>query len=83
MNKLCRTDLGLDVEAYKDYVNNVKIFAKHNEEFQILAEENLDPISPTLQGPLSTMSGNQLGSRYNEDEVEVRTIRARVAAKNK
>lgn len=24
MNKLARTDLGLDVEAYKDYINNLK-----------------------------------------------------------
>jgi hypothetical protein len=30
MNKLTRMDLGLDVEAYKDYVNNLKIFAKYN-----------------------------------------------------
>jgi len=27
MNKLTRKDLGLDVEAYKDYCNNLKIFA--------------------------------------------------------
>jgi len=24
MNKLARRDLGLDIEAYKDYINNLK-----------------------------------------------------------
>ena len=30
MNKLMRMDIGLDVEAYKDYCNNLKVFAKYN-----------------------------------------------------
>lgn len=30
MNKLTRKDLGLDVEAYKDYCNNLKIFAEYD-----------------------------------------------------
>ena len=42
MNKLCRMDLGLDVEGYKDYVNNLKIFAKQNEDCQILAMDNIN-----------------------------------------
>jgi len=37
MNKLTRMDLGLDVEAYKDYVNNLKVFAKFNKDYEILA----------------------------------------------
>lgn len=30
-------ELGLDVEGYKDYVNNVKMFAKYNNDYEILA----------------------------------------------
>ena len=36
MNKLTRTDLGLDLEAYKDYVNNLEEFAKVNDDYDIL-----------------------------------------------
>lgn len=39
MNKLTRKDLGLDVEAYKDYVNNLKIFAKYNKDYEVLAND--------------------------------------------
>lgn len=28
-----RKDLGLDVEAYKDYVNNLKMFAEYNTDY--------------------------------------------------
>ena len=34
-------DLGLDVEAYKDFINNLKQFAHVNEDFQIFAKDNL------------------------------------------
>ena len=44
MNKLTRKDLGLDVEAYKDYCNNLKIFASYNQDYQILAENNQDTV---------------------------------------
>jgi hypothetical protein len=30
IKKLARLDLGLDLEGYKDYVNNLKEFAKFN-----------------------------------------------------
>lgn len=33
MQKLCRKDLGLDVEGYKNYLNNIKMFAKCNYDF--------------------------------------------------
>lgn len=39
LKKLTRNDLGLDVEAYKDYVNNLKQFAQFNEDFEIFAKE--------------------------------------------
>lgn len=42
LNKLTRMDLGLDVEGYKDYVNNVKMFAKYDTDYQILAQDSLE-----------------------------------------
>ena len=41
MQKLVRMDIGLDVEAYKDYVNNLKVFAKYNEDYEVLADDNM------------------------------------------
>lgn len=35
-------DLGLDVEGYKDYINNVKMFAKYDTDYQILAQDALE-----------------------------------------
>jgi len=55
-------DLGLDVEAYKDYVNNVKMFAKHNSDYQILAKDNMKPPPETLNGPLSILTKNELNN---------------------
>jgi hypothetical protein len=37
MNKLTRMDLGLDMEAYKDYINNLRQFAHINKDFELLA----------------------------------------------
>ena len=37
MQKLTRMDLGLDMEAYKDYINNLKQFAHLNHDFEIYA----------------------------------------------
>lgn len=39
LNKLTRMDLGLDVEAYKDYINNLKKFAHMNADFEIYARD--------------------------------------------
>lgn len=39
LNKLARKDLGLDVHAYKDYVNNLKEFAHINKDLNIYAAE--------------------------------------------
>lgn len=41
LNKLTRNDLGLDIEAYKDYVNNLKQFAHVNNDFEIYARDSL------------------------------------------
>ena len=42
MNKLVKKDLGLDLEAYKNYVNNIKQFAKFNNDYEILAADGYD-----------------------------------------
>lgn len=34
-------DLGIDLESYKDYINNLKQFAHVNEDFEIFAKESL------------------------------------------
>ena len=34
-------DLGLDLEAYKDYINNLKQFAHLNHDFEIYARDQL------------------------------------------
>lgn len=41
LEKLTRKDLGLDIEAYKDYINNLKHFAHVNADFEIFAQENM------------------------------------------
>lgn len=41
MNKLTRKDLGLDLEAYKDFVNNLKQFAHLNKDFEIFARDSM------------------------------------------
>lgn len=41
LNKLARKDLGLDLAAYKDYVNNLKEFAHVNQDLNLFAAEGL------------------------------------------
>jgi len=54
MQKLTRVDLGLDIEAYKDYVNNLKVFAKYNADYEIMATDNNLPVDGTRHGHLSS-----------------------------
>ena len=50
-----RKDLGLDVEAYKDYVHNLKMFAEYNTDYQVLADDHLNTFEGGLEnGSLST-----------------------------
>ena len=55
MNKLTRKDLGLDVEAYKDYVNNLKIFAKYKKDYEVLADDQYN----SLKGVQHSILGSQ------------------------
>jgi ribosomal protein S16 len=41
MQKLVRMDLGLDLDAFKDFVNNSKSFAKHHSEWEIFGKDDL------------------------------------------
>lgn len=41
IQKLTRHDLGLDIEAYRDYVNNLKQFAHLNQDFELYARDQL------------------------------------------
>ena len=50
LEKLSRKDLGLDVLAYKDYVNNLKEFAHINSDFDIFAAEN-EAVDPEFGTP--------------------------------
>jgi len=60
IHKLTRMDLGLDVEGYKDYVHNLKMFAKYNEDYQIFANDQLYPERGTIDDPSlnSRLPGN-------------------------
>lgn len=49
MNKLTRMDLGLDIEAYKDYINNLKKFSYMNNDFEIYARDQLKVDDPTFR----------------------------------
>lgn len=42
MNKLAMGDMGLDVIGYKDYTNNLKMFADLNTDLSILARDNFN-----------------------------------------
>jgi hypothetical protein len=49
LNKLTRKDIGLDLEAYKDYVNNLKQFATLNSDFEIYARDSLKLDDPSYR----------------------------------
>ena len=56
MEKLTRMDHCLDLEGYKDYVNNLKEFAKFNKDWEILAQDNAIPHYATMQSQYSEHS---------------------------
>ena len=66
MNKLTRMDLGLDVEAYKDYCNNLKIFAKYNKDYEILADDNNNTVEGTLHGLLQDAHNTMRGKHIDD-----------------
>ena len=73
MEKLTRMDLGLDLEGYKDYVNNLKEFAKFDKDWEILAQDNVVPHYGTKQSEYSEHSSAQLlraGNQVNQGEID-------------
>jgi hypothetical protein len=60
MQKLTRMELGLDLEGYQDYVNNLKEFAKYNRDFEILAEDNAKHPDGTMFTPYSEHTSTDL-----------------------
>lgn len=66
-------DLGLDLEGYKDYVNNLKEFAKYDKDWEILAEDNAKPHYGTMHSMYSEHSQAQLarpGAPINQMELD-------------
>lgn len=66
LKKLSRRDLGLDVLAYKDYVNNLKEFAHLNSDMNFLAAEHL-----AAEDPMGT--DKMVSLRPNASQPEIRT----------
>lgn len=64
LNKLARKDLGLDVAAYKDYVNNLKEFAHINNDLNIFAAENLALNSGVSDQGILTSPGPEVITKY-------------------
>ena len=73
MQKLMRMDMGLDVEGYKDFVNNLKEFAKYDNEWEILAEDKRSShkgTAHTVYGEYSIEELAQSGLVVNDEELE-------------
>ena len=65
MQKLTRQDLGLDVIAYKDYLNNLREFAEINKDLNAFALESLSIDKAVEERELLTV---ELQSRYSKDQ---------------
>lgn len=69
LNKLTRMDLGLDLEAYKDYVNNLKQFAHVNKDFEIFARDNLASNDPEMRELISVPFLNSQGDLQTHEDI--------------
>lgn len=86
MSKLMRKDLGLDVEAYKDYTHNLKMFAQYNSDYQVLAEDHLNTFEAgTANGILATNGrlGGINGFKETTESLELIKKRKQEEAKMK
>lgn len=66
LQKLTRMDLGLDVEAYKDYINNLKQFAHVNEDFELYARDQLNDDTPEMRELIDLGTAEDFGVTTNE-----------------
>ena len=57
MQKMVRMDVGLDVEAFRDYVNNTKEFAKVSNDWSIFGDDD-------LRHPPGIFVGGKSAERY-------------------
>jgi hypothetical protein len=86
MQKLSRMDLGLDLEGYQDFVNNLKEFAKYNKDFEILAQDNMKLPDGTMWTQYSEHTTAELmrsGAPIDQDEIDEAREIAQTAAKCK
>jgi hypothetical protein len=75
-------DLGLDVEAYKNYVNNIKIFAKYNKDYEILARDELELPRGVFPG-LGDGSDDTAGAAIDYAGMDKSELAARVLDKTR
>lgn len=83
MNKLVRKDIGLDVETYKNYVNNVKLFAKFNRDYEILARDEYDLPRGVFPGIGEGYQGGPEGAEIDYAGMDKTELAARVLDKTK
>ena len=83
MNKLVRKDIGLDVETYKNYVNNIKLFAKFNRDYEILARDEYDLPRGVFPGIGEGYQGGPAGAEIDYAGMDKTELAARVLDKTK
>lgn len=80
---MVRKDIGIDVEAYKNYVNNVKLFAKYNKDYEILARDNQDVPRGVFPGVGEGYDGSVEGAEIDYAGMDKSELAARVLDKTK
>lgn len=68
LQKLTRMDLGLDIEAYKDFINNLKQFAHVNSDFEIFARDALKIDDPMYKQIVELSFANKEGHKMSEED---------------
>lgn len=77
LSKLTRMDLGLDVEAYKDYINNLKQFAAVNTDFGYFAMNSLASGNPDDKEMIKIEfnkvdgNGNSIKAMLTKEEMKI------------
>jgi hypothetical protein len=77
MNKLTRKDLGLDVEAFKDYYNNLKIFARYSDDYEILADDRITNKINGALGSIFETEENRENLNRKDEELESQRFKAK------
>ena len=77
MKKLTRKDLGLDMEAFKDYYNNLQIFAKYSDDYKILADNKIDNKIEGALGTAFETEENRQNLYEDEEKIEIEKFKAK------